>query len=143
MKHQKQITEHGCTIACIAMITDRPVSDVHNIACALGFDVEKEKGMSSLGVKRLLAELGFITQDVNAEQGLLEGVYEFAVPSLNKVGKLHSIVVHVYLNESSEYEVGVYDPQRGTGKAFYDYNSFNTLAIVRGIRCFDLREIKA
>lgn len=142
LKEVQQISEHGCAVACIAMITGKDVSYVNGLCLQYGFDVEKNKGMSEEADKLIFSLLNHITELVNQYQPLAPGLYIASVKSLNRPGGRHAVVIECFESDD-QCHVVIYDPQRGRdGVEFYDYDAYQTIEIYRIHKVIPFEDIK-
>lgn len=130
--------EYDCGSACIAMVTGWSLEEVNKLHKEVFHtSVEETKGMRS---EVLLALLTIIQLRNEATQKgrifsfhqlttawlVWEREYIVTVPSLNNPGKSHYIVVQTKQQSLENVEAGrvyeeykLFDPQKGTEKAFY------------------------
>jgi ABC-type bacteriocin/lantibiotic exporter with double-glycine peptidase domain len=107
-----QQSDNTCTSACLSMISgisyDEVVSSFHN-----KFISGKIKAID------WLRNLGFIVREFGGIERHIrfDSVYLLMVPSLNKLGRNHSIVV-----DSRSGFIEVYDPRADGVHKYYTYN---------------------
>ena len=77
----RQELDNTCAQACIAMVTGRSFTEVHDVQQGM---------MDSRQIEHLLAHFGYMTQ--NTPHNIPHGVCLLTVPSLNTLGLNHLIV---------------------------------------------------
>jgi hypothetical protein len=132
---QQQACATSCVPTSIAIALGVPVQDILDKLHELG--VSYSSGLDHLETKYLLVSLGIGDLLIpHMDISVLDGHYLVGVPSLNKMGSLHCVFVHVYNGIAT-----VYDPNTGKdGKESYLY--WDTISMISFTKLYDFREYK-
>jgi hypothetical protein len=107
----RQPTPNTCVHACLAMVTGVPVAE---LIARFG-----DQGLYRLEEATVLTEYGILPEPASPEDGWrFPAVYLASVPSLNRPGYLHRIVVFAHVGQRAK-EWRVYDPNMGISGTHY------------------------
>ena len=123
IKHLRQPTSSTCVHTCIAMVSGKSVAVVRKDAAEMFGPGAESRGM---GLQHEFAMLTRYKVDYNYilfGQLRFPGLYMASVPSLNLEGRMHRVVIDMrYDYEADDYNREVLDPQKGTGKRYYEFD---------------------
>lgn len=111
IKLVQQLDMSTCAHACLAMVTGESIEDII-IELGNGGDKEKEQdGLTERALLRFLVNHMILPE---ARQTIGNpfydyGVYKVAAPSLNRAGRLHSLIV----TQRPKNGLSIYDPNDG------------------------------
>lgn len=108
LEHVQQIDNSTCVHACLAMVTGDAIEDIVSVLGGAG----EEDGLTTRDIYRYLMSRSImpVLQDGTLISPFIyRGVYKVAVPSLNRSGRVHSVI----LTYDKHGGKTVYDPQRG------------------------------
>lgn len=119
---QNQPCKDSCAMTCIAMALDLPVKELLEDYEESGFDISL--GLTSRKVSYVLSrfKIGSMEFLNTGVFGLVDGVYFGDVPSKNRTGLSHCVLL--FINDG---EVLLLDPNNGKKDVkFYETDEFNT-----------------
>lgn len=125
IKHVQQECSQSCGIACVAMVTGKPFTDIRK-------QVESVP-ISNYTLHTLLNSNGIVAEHAPFLQLFPDEVYIMAAPSLNRGGSMHYIVV-----DTRETPFKVYDPNVGIDdKQVYSHKTIRSWGVLTKVTLAD------